>query len=55
MRENTKWPGMWMCRDYENPLNPAPPFSYKCYGVEFEAKGVAEFYAACAKVIQERN
>lgn len=39
MDEQPKFPGLWVCEDGKIPLNDAPPFRFKCDGLELTNEG----------------
>lgn len=55
MSEQPKFPGLWTCPDYVNPLNESPPFEYKCTGIELTKEGEDNFDAALWDVVRSRN
>jgi hypothetical protein len=55
MEEQPKFPGLWMCPDYRNPINDAPPFEYKCRGIEMTDEAAADFEELLTRKYIERN
>ena len=55
MIEQKHWAGLWICPDYQHPINAAPPFEFKCTGMELTAEGRKEFVKAAMEIICERN
>lgn len=55
MVEQEQWPGLWICTDYETPINFKPPFVYKCTGMKIEKIAVDAFGIEAMKLICERN
>ncbi len=42
MEEQPKFKGLWTCPD-KTPINDAPPYEFKCDGMELTEEGAAEF------------
>jgi len=55
MVEQPQFKGLWMCPDYRNALNDAPPFQYKCKGIELTEEGAEEFEQLLLKKWIEKN
>lgn len=43
MMESEGFPGLWFCPDSKIRLNDAPPFRFKCEGMEITDEGCAAF------------
>lgn len=39
MIEAPKFPGLWTCQDFRQPLNAGPPYRYRCTGSELMTQG----------------
>jgi ribosomal protein L37AE/L43A len=55
MVEQLEFPGLWICPDFVEPINFAPPFKYKCDGMEMEDRAARDFQTEIEKQIAERN
>lgn len=55
MREQPTFKGLWMCPDYEKPINQAPPFEFKCKGMVLTQEGSDAFDAELRRRILESN
>ncbi len=55
MVEESGFPGLWRCPDYGPPLNDAPPYKYKCRGMEITEEGAEAFDRECQRLFAERN
>lgn len=55
MSEQEQWHGVWTCPDYKKPTNNAPPYRYKCHGMEIEKQGSDLFLQEISRIIAERN
>lgn len=55
MVEQEQWPGLWICPDYNEPINFAPPFKYKCTGMMAEKIAHDSFAIEMMRQICERN
>jgi hypothetical protein len=50
-----KFKGLWTCPDYQNPINDAPPYKYKCDGMMIEDAAATAFADECRRIIQLNN
>lgn len=55
MTEQVKFPGLWACPDYSEPLNDAPPFRYRCEGITLTEAGAVAFEAELLRVYLKRE
>lgn len=55
MQPVATWPGLWICPDYKTPTNNAPPFEFKCTGLDADDEAVKTFFEEIARMAQERN
>jgi len=55
MVESPGWLGLFICPDYVTPTNSAPPFEYKCQGMEITDAGAEAFLDEIERIICERN
>lgn len=55
MVEQPKFKGLWMCPDFDKPINDRPPFKFKCTGMHLTEKGAREFTGAMALAIAQTN
>lgn len=45
MIEEPKFPGLWQCEDYRNPINASPPYQFRCNGMVLTEEGQKAFEA----------
>lgn len=55
MREQPKFRGLWTCPDYQHAINDAPPFQYKCTGMELTPEGQSALQDEIFKIQIKRN
>lgn len=55
MEEQPKFPGLWVCPDGKIQLNDAPPFRFKCYGMELTEAGANALENEMMKIAISRN
>lgn len=53
--EQKKWRGLWICPDYNTPINATAPFKYKCTGMHITKKGRESFDKAALLIFSSRN
>jgi hypothetical protein len=49
MIEQPEWPGVWLCVDFQEPINFKAPFAYKCSGMLFESTQAMRFVCELEK------
>ena len=55
MAEEPKWRGLWTCPDSKVRLNSAPPYQFKCNGLQLTDEGAALFHNEMLRLVSAGN
>lgn len=55
MKEEPKFPGLWICPDGRVRINESPPYRFKCAGVELTEEGTEALQKEIWKQYAQRN